>query len=194
MQYFPEPGALVGIPQDPERHPEGDAWVHTLHCLDALPAVRTGNEADDRVLGFAVLCHDLGKPGTTAFVDGRWSAHGHEAAGAEPTRSFLAQLTEETKLVETVVGLVERHMIPKLAYRDAKAGGNADRTVRRLATKVRIDLLARLVRCDDAAAAEGDVLDVLEDTAVRTESLLMSWKTVTAPDRSLTGDPLSALA
>jgi tRNA nucleotidyltransferase (CCA-adding enzyme) len=171
LQYFPELNALVGVLQDPQHHPEGDAWVHTLHCVDALPAVRTGNEADDRVLGFAVLCHDLGKPLTTAFVDGRWRSHGHEEAGAEPTRLFMGRLTADIRLVDTVVGLVERHMVPKLAYRDAQNGGNADRAIRRLATKVRIDLLARVVRCDDAGRPPrppgSPAADWLEQTAAR---------------------------
>ena len=29
-RLFPELQALVGCPQEPEWHPEGDVWVHTL--------------------------------------------------------------------------------------------------------------------------------------------------------------------
>ena len=43
LSHFPELEALVGCPQDPEWHPEGGVWVHTLHCLDAFARERTGN-------------------------------------------------------------------------------------------------------------------------------------------------------
>src|SRR5262249_16101775 len=33
-QLFPELAALKGCPQDPEWHPEGDVWAHTLLCVD----------------------------------------------------------------------------------------------------------------------------------------------------------------
>ena len=32
--WFPELEALIGIPQNPFWHPEGDAWVHTLQVAD----------------------------------------------------------------------------------------------------------------------------------------------------------------
>ena len=49
----------------PEWHPEGGVWTHTLHCMDAFAQNRTGEDWEDLVVGFAVLCHDLGKPSTT---------------------------------------------------------------------------------------------------------------------------------
>ena len=33
-RLFPELQALVGCPQEPEWHPEGDVWVHTLMVID----------------------------------------------------------------------------------------------------------------------------------------------------------------
>ena len=36
LRFFPELEALVDCHQDPEWHPEGDVWVHTLHCMDAF--------------------------------------------------------------------------------------------------------------------------------------------------------------
>ena len=33
-RLFPELHALVGCPQEPEWHPEGDVWVHTLQVVD----------------------------------------------------------------------------------------------------------------------------------------------------------------
>ena len=37
-RLFPELKALVGCPQEPEWHPEGDVWVHTLLVIDEARA------------------------------------------------------------------------------------------------------------------------------------------------------------
>ena len=42
LRFFPELDALRGVPQDPEWHPEGDVWVHTLMVLDAAASLRAG--------------------------------------------------------------------------------------------------------------------------------------------------------
>ena len=39
-----------------------------------------------------VVCHDLGKPATTAFIDGRIRSIDHEQAGVEPSLSLLDRL------------------------------------------------------------------------------------------------------
>ena len=145
IRVFPELEALIGCPQEPEWHPEGDVWTHTLHCLDAFAQERLGDEWEDLVVGLAILCHDLGKPLTTKNEDGRIRSAGHEAAGESPTRSFLARMTHQTDLVEAVVSLVMTHLRPKELF-DAEAG---DAAVRRLARRVgRIDRLVRVARAD----------------------------------------------
>jgi tRNA nucleotidyltransferase (CCA-adding enzyme) len=145
VRYYPELAALIGCEQDALWHPEGDVWVHTLHCLDAFARERVGDPWEDLVVGLGVLCHDLGKPATTAWIDGRLRAYGHEAAGEAPTRAFLERLTNETDLIEAVVPLVLEHMRPVELY-EAAAGDNA---VRRLAARVkRIDRLVRVVCAD----------------------------------------------
>ena len=84
VRYFPELEALIGCQQDPDWHPEGDVWTHTLHCMDAFATERAGNEWEDLVVGFAVLCHDLGKPSTTRFEDGRLRSKGMKKPGRRP--------------------------------------------------------------------------------------------------------------
>ena len=42
------------------------------------------------------LCHDLGKPPTTAFIDGRIRSIDHEQAGVAPTRALLDRLNVHT--------------------------------------------------------------------------------------------------
>ena len=146
VNFFPELVAIIGCPQDKQWHPEGDVWVHTLHCLDAFAARKTGDAWEDLVVGLAVLCHDLGKPATTTHeADGHIRSLGHEAAGEGPTLSFLARLTNHKELVESVVPLVLCHMRP----RELMLGGAGDSAVRRLAKKVgRIDRLARVDEAD----------------------------------------------
>lgn len=145
IQFFPELEPLIECEQEPDWHPEGDVWTHTLHCMDAFAGERIGKAEEDLVVGLAVLCHDFGKPATTAWEDGRICSRGHEPAGEAPTRSFLARLTNEQDLVEAVVPLVLTHLRPQALF-DARAGDNA---VRRLARQVgRIDRLVRVARCD----------------------------------------------
>ena len=146
LSHFPELEALVGCPQDPEWHPEGDVWVHTLHCLDAFARERTGNAWEDLVVGFAVLCHDLGKPLTTRVAeDGRIRSPMHEPKGEKPTRTFLSRLTNQVTFHDEVVPLVRRHLTPRIFYQDQASDG----AIRRLAKKVkRIDRLVRVAAAD----------------------------------------------
>jgi tRNA nucleotidyltransferase (CCA-adding enzyme) len=139
--------ALIGCPQDPEWHPEGDVWIHTLHALDAFALRRIGDAREDWIVGLAVLCHDLGKPETTEACEGRIVSRGHDQSGISQTRSFLARLTAEEDLVDDVCALVGSHLAPMLLHR-AKAGSAA---IRRLARKVgRIDRLVRVAHADMA--------------------------------------------
>jgi tRNA nucleotidyltransferase (CCA-adding enzyme) len=145
-KFYPELHAMIGVPQDPEWHPEGDVWIHTLHCMDAYARERVGDRDEDLIVGLAVLLHDIGKATTTKkeAKDDRWHAYGHEEESFNLAPRFLAQITNEKKLIEAVFPLVRWHGQPFELFR-AKAG---DAAVRRLAQKViRID---RLIRVDIA--------------------------------------------
>jgi len=145
VQYYPELAALIGCPQDPRWHPEGDVWTHTLLCLNAFAAERTGNEWDDLIVGLAVLCHDFGKPATTTHETDGIRSFRHELAGAELARQFLLRMTNQHDLIERVCALVAAHMRPQELYQQ-NAGDSA---IRRLARQVqRIDWLARVDRAD----------------------------------------------
>jgi len=146
LAHFPHLDALRGCLQDPEHHPEGDVWIHTLHCLDAFAAERTGDAWEDLVVGCAVLCHDLGKPTTTATAaDGRVRALGHEQESVRLTAEFFEPLTDNRKLLAQVTPLVAEHMRPSQLFQ-AQA---SDAAIRRLAARVgRIDRLVRVARAD----------------------------------------------
>ena len=149
LRFYPELAALVGCAQDPEWHPEGDVWQHTLHCLDAFAAARLGDAHEDWIVGLAVLCHDLGKPATTRERGGRTISHGHEPRGAALAQSLLERLTDESSVIREVCVLVADHLAPAMLFRDRERAGDA--AIRRLARRVgRIDRLVRVAAADHA--------------------------------------------
>ena len=150
VKYYPELEKLIDCQQDPEWHPEGDVWNHTLCCLDAFAAERDRlavGADEDLVVGLAVLCHDFGKPACTAYdpVKKRIRSLGHDEEGVEPTLSFLRRLTNEERLLKEVPPLVRLHMRPFAMWKDKSSDG----AIRRLAAKVvRIDRLLRVAAAD----------------------------------------------
>jgi tRNA nucleotidyltransferase (CCA-adding enzyme) len=68
LEHFPELQSILGVPQDPEWHPEGDVFIHTCHCCDAMATLPEWQSADPEsriVYMLAVLLHDVGKAVTT---------------------------------------------------------------------------------------------------------------------------------
>ena len=150
-QLLPEMEPLYDCPQDPEWHPEGDVWVHTLMVIDKA---RQLNGDLDRVrlatVMLGAVCHDLGKPATTALIDGRVRSPNHEALGVEPTTKILDRLNVHTldnfDVRTQVLGLVTEHLRPS-AFHKAK-DTVTDGAFRRLALKVDLELLVRFARAD----------------------------------------------
>jgi len=146
LAYFPEIKALIGVPQDPEWHPEGDVWTHTLLVLDEAASLRKGDEKQDLVLMFGALCHDFGKPLTTEFLRGRWRSPAHDVDGVDPTKQFLLRLTDDRDLIEQVTTLVKEHLRPVQLFKVREQINSG--TIRRLALRVRIPELVLLAKAD----------------------------------------------
>lgn len=144
LEDFPELKALQGVPQDPEYHPEGDVWVHTLLVLDAMTKLHGEDKKKNLYLSLAALCHDLGKANTTETIDGRIRAIGHENTGLALTEMFLARLSEEKALVETILPLIKHHLKPLQFYKQ----GAKSAAIRRLAKEVNIEELILLAKAD----------------------------------------------
>jgi tRNA nucleotidyltransferase (CCA-adding enzyme) len=147
---LPQLAPLVGCPQEPEWHPEGDVWTHTLMVIDMARALNADLDRPRLVtVMLGAVAHDLGKPATTAFIDGRIRSLDHEQAGVEPTLQLLARLIVQTidgfAVRDQVIGLVAHHLKPGMFK---KAGNVGDGAFRRLAQKVDLELLARLARAD----------------------------------------------
>jgi tRNA nucleotidyltransferase (CCA-adding enzyme) len=150
-KLFPELQALAGCEQEPEWHPEGDVWVHTLQVID-----RARERIDDlpRPQQLAVMlgavCHDVGKPATTAFLDGRIRSMNHEEQGVAPATAFLDRLNVNTidgyDVRRQVLGMVAQHLKPGMWFKVRDEVG--DGAFRRLAQKVDLELLARIAKAD----------------------------------------------
>ncbi len=154
IRHFPEVEALIGVPQQPRWHPEGDVWVHTMMVLDRAAALRRGGDdgaglddgGDDEALMFAALCHDFGKPAATTA---ELRSPGHDLAGVEPARRFLARMRAPHRLTGQVCALVRDHLAP-MQFVQKEAGPKAYRRLaRRLeAAGAGIGLLARVAEAD----------------------------------------------
>ena len=91
---LPEVDALYGVPQRAEYHPEVDTGVHQQMVCDMAAQLARG---DDRI-GYAALCHDLGKALT-------------------PTEELPRHVMHEQRGVAPVIALSERLKVP-VEHRD----------------------------------------------------------------------------
>lgn len=148
--HNPELSAMVGQIQDPDWHPEGDVWTHTLHTLDALVSLPVWNTAspEQRIVWmFALLLHDLGKVGTTReeIRDGRIRiiSPGHEVRSVPLAETWMGRMGVPLTLQERILPLIANHMIHRTEV--------SPRSVRRLAQRLApatIDELTAVLTAD----------------------------------------------
>jgi tRNA nucleotidyltransferase (CCA-adding enzyme) len=193
LRHFPEIAALVDTPQDPGWHPEGDAFEHTLHCLDALvDVVDWPNLASDlrRCLMFAVLAHDFGKPTTTFQKERegqlRWVSPGHAVAGCPLAESWLARIGAPSRFAPKVLPLVQHHM----AHHGTGNQPPSDSHLRRLARKLAPSTIAELVtvmRADSRGRPprqDPQVMELIDTIENRARELALE---IQAPDPIVLG-------
>lgn len=148
LAVYPELGALEGCPQDPQWHPEGDVWTHTLYVVDeaARVAQRDGVSREQRrLLVLTALCHDLGKPATTAMIDGHLRSHGHTNCDAI-VESFLGRLGPPNDVVTRILTLVRHHLSHTHFAGSLRHVRRLTRTLEQSGESLR--MLARLVEAD----------------------------------------------
>lgn len=142
--WFPEVKDLIGVPQPPDHHPEGDVWSHTMLVLDRAAELREGSSASVSFM-LSALCHDFGKPQTTAEKNGRLHAYGHEEAGVPLAENFVRRLTRNKKLLRYVKNMVLLHMRPNMMVQR----GSSQKSFNRLFdSSVAPDDLLLLARAD----------------------------------------------
>lgn len=157
-RLFPEIKALVGCEQEPDWHPEGDVWVHTLLVVDeARSRIDDLPHAEQVAIMLGAVLHDLGKPLTTARVEGRIRSLNHEEAGVVPATRVLDRLKVHTldgyDVRRQVLGMVAHHLKPGMWHKSRNPVG--DGAFRRLAQKVDLKLLARLAKADCLGRTRG---------------------------------------
>jgi tRNA nucleotidyltransferase (CCA-adding enzyme) len=157
ISNFPELSDLIGCEQNPEWHPEGDVWVHSLHTVDSAAWVRDNEDLPEdwiEAFMFGTMCHDVGKPATTvtpemvannqAPRERLWSAWGHDRAGMPVVESFLRRMTNNKSIIEKTTQIVGEHMQPwNLFQGEARKG-----SWKRLHNRIRLDVLGWMCKCD----------------------------------------------
>ena len=84
-KIFPEINCLFGVPQPEKYHPEIDAGLHTMLCLEQAALLSASPE-----VRFAALVHDLGKGITPKEL---WPHHyGHEKKGLMVLENLCGRL------------------------------------------------------------------------------------------------------
>ena len=139
MKYWPEVHALQGVYQRPDYHAEGDVWTHTLLVVDEAAKLRN-NIPEDLQLDYmvAALLHDVGKPSTT---NANGQALGHEKAGVEPAKTFMARMTSQD--FPLVWKAIECHLQPFQLEKEGKKSA-----YKRLHNKIRLDFIGYLSYAD----------------------------------------------
>ena len=121
--WFGELAALIGVPQPPRYHPEGDAYTHSMLVLHAA-AQKKARALRPEAFVFAALTHDLGKAVSTARgEDGEWHACGHENTGVPLTRAMLGRLGVNREIIAYCENMCRLHMRAHVCYyRRAETG------------------------------------------------------------------------
>lgn len=178
VQCFPELQALIGCEQNPEWHPEGDVWIHSLEVADsAVYAAKHVPEEWKEAFVFGALLHDVGKPTTTItpeMVAGEhplvkeltqklnktakevlWTAYGHDVKGRTPAETFMMRLTNDKKLIQRSTDIVGYHMQPY----NLMQGEARTTAYKRLHNKLRLDVLGWMSKCDCCGRPDRSIHD-----------------------------------
>ena len=144
-EWFTELAALIGVPQNPKHHAEGDVWTHTMMVVDAA-AKYAGRTLKPIGFMLAAVAHDFGKAVCTEAVKGEIHAYGHEVRGLPLAEAFLARITNEKKLIAYALNLIEHHMRPDTA---AAAGSSVKSTNKMFDQSVDPEAMIALALADD---------------------------------------------
>jgi len=166
-KIMPEVSILESIPQEPDYHPEGDVFTHTMQVVDAMSEIirrESTLKISDfdlrRALMLGALFHDLGKA-TKTIIDetGRIRSHGHEEAGVPIAENIIRRIykneSQSTKInyEDLILFLVAEHMSPLLLHKESLNGTNMNKAIRRFMhkcsqKKVSIDQISWIVEAD----------------------------------------------
>ena len=179
QQVLPEIGAMKGVDQPPQYHPEGDVWIHTLLMLEGLPA------GTSPTLAWGVLLHDVGKPPTfrpAAETGDRIRFDGHVDVGVRMAEEICRRLRFSNEDTEQILALVNNHM----RFKDVESMRAA--TLKRFVRLPQFDEHLALHRLDCLSSNRH-----LETYEFVQRFIAETPPEQVRPERLLTGDDLQAM-
>jgi poly(A) polymerase len=179
QQVLPEIGAMKGVEQPPQYHPEGDVWIHTRLMLEGLPA------GVSSTLAWGVLLHDVGKPPTfksASETGDRIRFDRHVDVGVRMTEKICHRLRFSNEDTEQILALVENHM----RFKDVESMRAS--TLKRFVRLPHFDEHLALHRLD-CLSSHGN----LDSYALVRQFIADTPPEQVRPERLITGDDLQAM-
>jgi tRNA nucleotidyltransferase (CCA-adding enzyme) len=103
--FFPELEKLIGVPQNPIYHPEGDCWIHTMLVLDHAASMKSDYRME---IVFSALVHDLGKGITPVEILPKHIEH--EKNGVPLVEEFCRRLKVPNNLRDAALIVTSNHL------------------------------------------------------------------------------------
>ncbi len=179
IKMFGPLNSIIGVPQSPKWHPEGDVFVHTGHVCDEMVNIikREGITDPKRrlILMFAALCHDFGKATATRYDEDKeqWTSKGHAKEGVPMVEEFFTLIGAPKWLIKPVQGLTQEHLAhaadkatPRMVRRLSKRLSDYNTNIQDLVLLIEADISGRPPlprRCPQIAK---DILSIAEDFEV----------------------------
>jgi len=163
IMQISELSSLIGVPQPPTHHPEGDVFTHTLKVIDAAAVLKKNiqNDEEKAVFMLAALCHDFGKPYATTAKNGKITAPKHDIYGLKPAYNFLIK-SGNKKYFPQVLNLIKEHSKPLQLFRDKDKV--SELALFKLTERVDIILLLLLHSADSAGKYQNLHYQISEET------------------------------
>ena len=161
-------------------HHNLDLFSHIINVVSRVPA--------DLELRYSALLHDIAKPIVQTF-DEKGIAHykTHEIVGADMARDILTRMKLPVKLIDTVVGIIKKHMI---LYKDI-----TDKKFNKLLSEMGYNNLWRLIEHSiaDNSSKNNEVVSTENDFHERLKRAVEKQMQVTVNDLAINGNDLIEL-
>jgi len=116
-----------------------DVFIHTLQVIDNAAAL-----TDKMEVRFAALVHDIAKPQTKKFIDGKgWTYYGHEIVGINLMKKLAKRMKLSNELRDYLCKLIKLHLRPIALAKK----GVTDSAVRRVMVSAGEDIDDLMILC-----------------------------------------------